>query len=122
MQGAVYRDPPQGSISLVLGAGNQAAVGATDILNELFVKSAVVICKMNPVNEYLGPYFRSGPLLCVLLFGVSLCSKAMGLCAPSRRDHACAPNDACAVLVLEGVFTLQSACVPLLISAACIVS
>ncbi|KAK9868062.1 hypothetical protein WJX84_011056 [Apatococcus fuscideae] len=58
-QGAVYRNPPSsGHISLVLGAGNQAAVGATDILNEMFAKSAVVVCKMNPVNEYLGPYLR----------------------------------------------------------------
>ncbi len=45
-------------MSLVLGAGNQIAVVCTDILNKLVVEGSVVICKMNPVNEYLGPIIR----------------------------------------------------------------
>ena len=29
-----------------------------DILHQLFVENAVVVCKMNPANEYLGPFIR----------------------------------------------------------------
>lgn len=45
-----------GKVALVLGAGNQTAVAALDILHKLIAENAVVICKMNPVNEYVGPY------------------------------------------------------------------
>jgi hypothetical protein len=45
-----------GKVALVLGAGNQTAVAALDILHKLIAENAVVICKMNPVNEYAGPY------------------------------------------------------------------
>lgn len=51
-------------MSLVLGAGNQVAVAALDILHQLIIEDCVVVCKMNPVNEYYGPYIR-----CVLGFG-----------------------------------------------------
>ena len=47
-----------GSVALVLGAGNQTAVACMDILHKLLVDDAVVVCKMNPVNEYLGQYLR----------------------------------------------------------------
>ena len=42
----------------MLGAGNQAAVPPLDILHKLVAEDAVVICKMNPVNEYVGPFLR----------------------------------------------------------------
>ena len=63
VQGALYRNkqdgqPGNGTIALVLGAGNQVPVVCFDILHMLFAEDAVVICKMNPVNEYLGPYIR----------------------------------------------------------------
>ena len=45
-----------GKVALVLGAGNQTAVAALDILHKLIAENAVIICKMNPVNEYAGPY------------------------------------------------------------------
>jgi hypothetical protein len=45
-----------GKVALVLGAGNQTSVAALDILHKLIAENAVVICKMNPVNEYVGPY------------------------------------------------------------------
>ena len=48
-------------MSLVLGAGNQTPVACMDILHKLFVDDAVVVCKMNPVNEYLGEYIRPVP-------------------------------------------------------------
>jgi len=43
---------------LVLGAGNQTPVVGLDILHVLVVDNRVVVCKMNPVNEYMGPYLR----------------------------------------------------------------
>ncbi len=59
-QGRVYREKamgryPAGRIALVLGAGNIAAIPPTDALHKLFVEDQLVILKMNPVNEYLGP-------------------------------------------------------------------
>jgi hypothetical protein len=48
----------KGELALVLGAGNQTPVACLDILHKLFSDDAVVICKMNPVNEYLGKYIR----------------------------------------------------------------
>ncbi len=63
LQGANYRakaagKKAAGQVSLVLGAGNQTPVACMDILHKLFVDDAVVVCKMNPVNEYLGEYIR----------------------------------------------------------------
>lgn len=68
MQGANYRlkaggKKLEGEVSLVLGAGNQTPVACMDILHKLFFDDAVVICKMNPVNEYLGKYIRYGSAL-----------------------------------------------------------
>ena len=58
-QGHIYRtarEQQNGKISLVLGAGNQGSIGPLDMLYKMFVENEVVILKMNPVNEYLGPY------------------------------------------------------------------
>ncbi len=56
-QGSFYREPPQtGKVSLVLGAGNIASIAAMDTLYKLFVEGEVVLLKMNPVNEYVGPF------------------------------------------------------------------
>jgi acyl-CoA reductase-like NAD-dependent aldehyde dehydrogenase len=56
-QAVFYRSPqPKGGIALVLGAGNVASIGPMDALYKLFVEGQVVILKMNPVNEYLGPF------------------------------------------------------------------
>lgn len=55
-QASFYRDPPkQGKLALVLGAGNVSSIGPMDALYKLFVEGQVVLLKMNPVNEYLGP-------------------------------------------------------------------
>ena len=48
-------------MALVLGAGNQTPVACMDILHKLLMDDAVVVCKMNPVNEYLGPFIRCAP-------------------------------------------------------------
>ena len=58
-QGSIYRvarEQQSGKIALVLGAGNQGSIGPLDMLYKMFVENEVVILKMNPVNEYLGPY------------------------------------------------------------------
>jgi acyl-CoA reductase-like NAD-dependent aldehyde dehydrogenase len=56
-QAAFYREEsPKGALALVLGAGNLASIGPMDALYKLFVEGQVVILKMNPVNEYLGPF------------------------------------------------------------------
>ena len=47
---------PVGKVALVLGAGNQASIGPLDVIYKLFVEGQVCILKMNPVNEYLGPF------------------------------------------------------------------
>ncbi|WP_198962735.1 aldehyde dehydrogenase family protein [Mangrovitalea sediminis] len=43
----------QGKLSLVLGAGNIAAIAPLDCFQKLFTENQVVILKLNPVNEYL---------------------------------------------------------------------
>ena len=60
-QGAIYRrkaagETPEGAVSLVLGAGNQASIGPMDVLHKLVLEDEVCILKMNPVNDYLGPH------------------------------------------------------------------
>ena len=56
-QGSFYKNPEHdGRISLVLGAGNQGSIGPMDCLYKLFVEGEVCILKLNPVNDYLGPY------------------------------------------------------------------
>lgn len=56
--GRIYRKDhvPQPGVALVLGAGNVSSIGPMDALYELFAKDHVVLLKMNPVNEHLGPY------------------------------------------------------------------
>ena len=52
----LYDSPSEsrkGKVSLVLGAGNIAAIAPLDAFQKLFVENQVVILKMNPVNDYL---------------------------------------------------------------------
>lgn len=54
-----FRNPnPAGGLALVLGAGNIASIPPLDVLYELIAENRVAICKLNPVNEYLGPIFE----------------------------------------------------------------
>ena len=55
---------------LVLGGGNVSSIPPMDVLYKLFVEDEVVLLKMNPVNEALGPDPRAGA-------------------APARRSTAC---------------------------------
>ncbi|MEA2746818.1 MAG: hypothetical protein QOI41_961, partial [Myxococcales bacterium] len=63
-QGAIYRDKTSdkksdeksdGRVCLVLGGGNVSSIPPMDVLYKLFVENEVVLLKMNPVNEALGP-------------------------------------------------------------------
>jgi acyl-CoA reductase-like NAD-dependent aldehyde dehydrogenase len=50
--------PARDGIALVLGAGNVSSIAPTDAFSKLFQEGKVVLLKMNPVNEYLGPIFE----------------------------------------------------------------
>jgi aldehyde dehydrogenase (NAD(P)+) len=52
------RKAPEGGVSLVLGAGNVASIPPMDVLYKMFVEGDVCMLKMNPVNEYLGPFME----------------------------------------------------------------
>jgi acyl-CoA reductase-like NAD-dependent aldehyde dehydrogenase len=54
-RGAGYEDP---GVSLVLGAGNVGSITTLDILDQLFARGRVCVVKMNPVNDYLGPFYE----------------------------------------------------------------
>jgi acyl-CoA reductase-like NAD-dependent aldehyde dehydrogenase len=57
-QAAAWSGGGSAGVSLVLGAGNVAAIPITDALDRLFIARHPVILKMNPVNDYLGPVFE----------------------------------------------------------------
>jgi aldehyde dehydrogenase (NAD(P)+) len=54
-----YREEkPNGSVAVVLGAGNIASIPALDLMTELFTHGSVVAVKLNPINAYLGAFFE----------------------------------------------------------------
>jgi acyl-CoA reductase-like NAD-dependent aldehyde dehydrogenase len=50
----------KGQICVVLGAGNIGALVSGDFMHKIFIEGQVVALKMNPVNEYLGPFYEEG--------------------------------------------------------------
>jgi acyl-CoA reductase-like NAD-dependent aldehyde dehydrogenase len=60
-QGAIYREkgPKKGKLSLVLGAGNISCIGPMDVLNKLIIENEICVLKMNPVNDYAGPFIKA---------------------------------------------------------------
>ncbi len=54
-RGAGYGHP---GVALVLGAGNVGTITTLDILDQLFTQGNVCVVKMNPVNDYLGPFYE----------------------------------------------------------------
>jgi acyl-CoA reductase-like NAD-dependent aldehyde dehydrogenase len=56
----MYRDGgyDHPGVSLVLGAGNVGSITTLDILDQLFAQGSVCVVKMNPVNDYLGPFYE----------------------------------------------------------------
>lgn len=58
---AAYRNPKDRvEISLVLGAGNVASIAPMDCFYKFFVENKIVLLKMHPVNQYLGPFLSRG--------------------------------------------------------------
>lgn len=49
---------PRGRVALVLGAGNIASIAPLDVLYKMFAEGMVCLLKMNPINEYLGPFLE----------------------------------------------------------------
>ena len=57
--GVFYKEEhPEGKVALVLGAGNVASIGPLDVIYKLYAEGQVCILKMNPVNDYLGPFIE----------------------------------------------------------------
>lgn len=56
--GSHLKNLPPARTVLVLGAGNVSSIPATDAISKIFQEGHVVLLKMNPVNEYLGPIFQ----------------------------------------------------------------
>ncbi|MEX0977981.1 MAG: hypothetical protein WDZ48_03970, partial [Pirellulales bacterium] len=56
--GSHLKNPPPAKTVLVLGAGNVSSIPATDTISKIFQEGHVVLLKMNPVNQYLGPIFE----------------------------------------------------------------
>jgi len=57
-RGRIYREGTDGGVALVLGAGNVASIGPLDAVYKLFADGEVVVLKLNPVNDYLGPFIE----------------------------------------------------------------
>jgi aldehyde dehydrogenase (NAD(P)+) len=47
----------KGSVALVLGAGNVSSIAPLDALHKLYNDGQVVVVKMNPILDYIGPLF-----------------------------------------------------------------
>ena len=58
--GSAYGDAsPRGAkVALVLGAGNVASIAPLDVVHKLFFEGQVTVLKLNPVNDYLGPFIE----------------------------------------------------------------
>lgn len=60
-QAKAYHDKEQvGRVALILAAGNVSSLIPGDFMYKLFVENQVVLVKMNPVNEYMGPLISAG--------------------------------------------------------------
>lgn len=58
MAGYYRRGKVDEGIAVVLGAGNVSSIAPIDAFDKIFQEGKVVLLKMNPVNEYLGPIFE----------------------------------------------------------------
>lgn len=48
-----------GTVGLVLGAGNISSIAPLDALYKLYMDLTVVVLKLNPINDYLGPFIEN---------------------------------------------------------------
>jgi acyl-CoA reductase-like NAD-dependent aldehyde dehydrogenase len=60
--GGIYRTnaPRRGGVAAVLGAGNISAIPTCDVLAKLFAQDQVVVLKLSPLMETLGPVLEKG--------------------------------------------------------------
>lgn len=49
----------EASVAVVLGAGNVSSIAATDMLSKVLIENLAVVLKMNPINDYLTPFFET---------------------------------------------------------------
>jgi acyl-CoA reductase-like NAD-dependent aldehyde dehydrogenase len=54
-RGSGYDEP---GVCLVLGAGNLGTITMLDVIDQLYARGNVCAVKMNPVNDYLGPFYE----------------------------------------------------------------
>jgi acyl-CoA reductase-like NAD-dependent aldehyde dehydrogenase len=54
-RGGGYDQP---GVCLVLGAGNLGTITTLDVVDQLYARGNVCAVKMNPVNDYLGPFYE----------------------------------------------------------------
>jgi len=52
------RKDPRPSVCAVLGAGNVSSIPPMDVFYKLFAEGRVCVLKMNPVNEWVGPFLE----------------------------------------------------------------
>ena len=88
-QAMSYREPDgEGACCLVLAAGNVGHLLAVDVLTKLFVDRKVVLCKFNPINDYLGPLYERGfaPLIEEGILRFAFGGRATGKFLTSHAD------------------------------------
>jgi len=60
-QATAYHDRHlTGKVTLILAAGNASLLSVSDLIDKLFVELQVVVLKINPVNEHMGPLLEEG--------------------------------------------------------------
>jgi len=52
------QENPKGNVLLILGAGNVSSIVPLDIFYKMYAEGKVVMIKMNPINDYMGPIFE----------------------------------------------------------------
>lgn len=58
-QAAFYsRRDPDGAVAVILGAGNVSSIPPMDVATKMFIEGSVCVLKMNPVNEWVGPFLE----------------------------------------------------------------
>jgi acyl-CoA reductase-like NAD-dependent aldehyde dehydrogenase len=58
-QAAFYQEAdPEGGLSVILGAGNVSSIPPMDVATKMFIEGKVAVLKMNPVNEWVGPFIE----------------------------------------------------------------
>ncbi|WAJ43257.1 aldehyde dehydrogenase family protein [Mycobacterium sp. Aquia_216] len=50
--------PHRPEVGLVLSAGNLGSITILDVIDQLYVRGNVCAVKLNPVNDYLGPFYE----------------------------------------------------------------